>query len=171
MIFLKFTIFERKWFRKWFKGFDWKVIYDNIDHIWVDCMAILKGADTITRLLLRPNRNLTWNTYVWPRLTRIKHSTAASLPPFGPGKSKLSDNVLVWLPAQPQIKQRKTTNGLPNELLNSEYAFSTNNNDAPQPHPPHATVTHRDPEITKIIKKPNRHFRLYVVSFQHYLYI
>ncbi|CBY20502.1 unnamed protein product [Oikopleura dioica] len=27
-----------------------------------------------------------------------------------------------------------------------------------------APLTHRDPEITKIIKKPNRHFRLYVVS-------
>ena len=27
-----------------------------------------------------------------------------------------------------------------------------------------APITHRDPEITKIIKKPNRHFRLYVVS-------
>ena len=38
----------------------------------------------------------------------FQHSTAASLPPYGPGKSKLSDNVLVWLPAQPQIKQRKT---------------------------------------------------------------
>ena len=95
----------------------------------------------------------------------FKHSTAASLPPYGPGKSKLtSDNVLVWLPAQPQVKQRKNAAMGASEIINSEYAFSTTNQEAPQPHPPHATVTHRDPEITKIIKKPNRHFRLYVVN-------
>jgi len=73
------------------------------------------------------------------------------------------------------MKHRKTpsqANGhLPNELVSQdvlppEYAFAAApHEDFKQHHqlnPAH--VTHRDPEITKIIKKPNRHFRLYVVS-------
>jgi hypothetical protein len=83
-----------------------------------------------------------------------------------------ADNVLVWLPTSQTVKHRKIgANGhLPNDIIDQppEYPFHQNphHNDHHQQHHP-ATVTHRDPEITKIIKKPNRHFRLYVVSFDY----
>ncbi|CAG5113447.1 Oidioi.mRNA.OKI2018_I69.chr2.g7557.t2.cds [Oikopleura dioica] len=114
-----------------------------------------------------------------------KRSTAASLPPLSGcgvksvGSTGPPENVLVWLPSQPpnQVKHRKgnqpSTHGqnghLPNDLMPIELPpysneYLQNADDFTKQHIHTAPITHRDPEITKIIKKPNRHFRLYVVS-------
>ena len=54
--------FEPKRFGIRFTGFDWKVIYDNIDHIQVDCTTVLKYTDTLSRLLIWTYDLLAWNT-------------------------------------------------------------------------------------------------------------